>query len=151
MVEYPPAGGWRHLPGRPNAPYPSGGPPELARPRAVPAKIARKVSASRRSCPRRAPVAPARGRVFRASLTHTWGSVDDSPLFARPSPYESGPMNATAGDRLLVHGSTVGERDRTGVIIEVRGPNGGPPYIVRFDDGHTALVFPGPDSVIVPQ
>ena len=29
--------------------------------------------------------------------------------------------------------------------------SGGPPYIVRFDDGHTGLVFPGPDAVIVPQ
>jgi len=23
-----------------------------------------------------------------------------------------------------------------------------PPYLVRFDDGHTALMFPGPDSII---
>ncbi|MFG1942629.1 DUF1918 domain-containing protein [Nonomuraea sp. NPDC048826] len=60
-------------------------------------------------------------------------------------------MNATVGDRLLVHGNTVGERDRGGVIIEVQDPDGGPPYTVRFDDGHTALVFPGPDAVIVPQ
>ncbi|MEU8249966.1 DUF1918 domain-containing protein [Nonomuraea sp. NPDC048916] len=60
-------------------------------------------------------------------------------------------MNATVGDRLLVHGNSVGERDRTGVIIEVQGVNGGPPYTVRFDDGHTGLVFPGPDAVVVPQ
>jgi len=60
-------------------------------------------------------------------------------------------MNASVGDRLLVHGNTVGERDRSGVIIEVQGMSGGPPYIVRFDDGHTGLVFPGPDAVIVPQ
>ncbi|MFF4195032.1 DUF1918 domain-containing protein [Nonomuraea sp. NPDC001831] len=60
-------------------------------------------------------------------------------------------MNATAGDRLLMHGNTVGERERSGVITEVHGPDGGPPYIVRFDDGHTGLVFPGPDAVVVPQ
>ncbi|WP_113698696.1 DUF1918 domain-containing protein [Nonomuraea lactucae] len=60
-------------------------------------------------------------------------------------------MNATVGDRLLVHGNTVGEVGRSGVIIEVHGPNGTPPYIVRFDDGHTGLVFPGPDAVIVPK
>lgn len=29
--------------------------------------------------------------------------------------------------------------------------DGGPPYIVRFDDGHTGLVFPGPDAVVVPK
>ncbi|MEV0596148.1 DUF1918 domain-containing protein [Nonomuraea cavernae] len=60
-------------------------------------------------------------------------------------------MNATVGDRLLVHGNSVGERDRTGVIIEVQGSDGEPPYTVRFDDGHTGLVFPGPDAVVVPQ
>ena len=27
---------------------------------------------------------------------------------------------------------------------------GEPPYMVRFDDGHTALVFPGPDAIIEP-
>ncbi|MDF5755424.1 DUF1918 domain-containing protein [Spongiactinospora sp. TRM90649] len=59
-------------------------------------------------------------------------------------------MNAAIGDRLLVHGNVVGERDRRGEIIEVRGPGGGPPYVVRFDDGHTGLVFPGPDAVVVP-
>ncbi|PZG22241.1 DUF1918 domain-containing protein [Nonomuraea aridisoli] len=58
-------------------------------------------------------------------------------------------MKATVGDRLLVHGNTVGERDRTGVITEVMGPDGTPPYTVRFDDGHTVLVFPGPDALVV--
>ncbi|WP_253740572.1 DUF1918 domain-containing protein [Nonomuraea thailandensis] len=60
-------------------------------------------------------------------------------------------MNAMVGDRLLVHGNTVGERDRSGVITEVQGTNGEPPYVVRFDDGHTGLVFPGPDAVVVPK
>ena len=73
------------------------------------------------------------------------------PLSVRASAYESGGMNATIGDRLLVHGNTVGERDRSGIIIEIKGPGGGPPYIVQFDDGHKGLVFPGPDAVVVPQ
>ncbi|MFI7696259.1 DUF1918 domain-containing protein [Nonomuraea sp. NPDC049655] len=60
-------------------------------------------------------------------------------------------MNATAGDRLLMHGNTVGEKERSGVITEVHGTDGEPPYMVRFDDGHTGLVFPGPDAVVVPQ
>ncbi|GGP09978.1 DUF1918 domain-containing protein [Nonomuraea glycinis] len=59
-------------------------------------------------------------------------------------------MRATVGDRLLVHGNTVGEPDRSGVIIEIQGLGGGPPYLVRFDDGHTTLVVPGPDAVVVP-
>ncbi|MQA85610.1 MAG: DUF1918 domain-containing protein [Streptosporangiales bacterium] len=57
-------------------------------------------------------------------------------------------MQAAVGDRLHVHGNTVGEPDRVGEIVEVRGQEGAPPYLVRFQDGHTSLVFPGPDAVI---
>ncbi|WP_067485122.1 DUF1918 domain-containing protein [Actinomadura hibisca] len=57
-------------------------------------------------------------------------------------------MNASVGDRLHVHGNTVGQPDRAGEIVEVRGAGGGPPFVVRFDDGRTALVFPGPDAVV---
>ncbi|MGH3344084.1 MAG: DUF1918 domain-containing protein [Carbonactinosporaceae bacterium] len=59
-------------------------------------------------------------------------------------------MRATIGDRLHVHAKTVGQRDRTGEIVEVRGPEGGPPYVVRFEDGHEGLIYPGPDAVIEP-
>jgi hypothetical protein len=57
-------------------------------------------------------------------------------------------MQAVVGDRLHVHGNVVGHPDRTGVIIEVRDSGGAPPYLVEFDDGHTCLVFPGPDAVV---
>lgn len=57
-------------------------------------------------------------------------------------------MQAVVGDRLLVRGHIVGQSERTGEIVEVRGAGGEPPYLVRFDDGHTSLVFPGPDAVI---
>ena len=30
----------------------------------------------------------------------------------------------------------------------MRGSKGGPPYLVRFPDGHETLVFPGPDCVV---
>jgi hypothetical protein len=60
-------------------------------------------------------------------------------------------MNASVGDKLHVHGNVVGQPDRIGEIIEVRGPDGGPPYVVRFEDGHTTLVYPGPDAVIEEQ
>ena len=59
-------------------------------------------------------------------------------------------MQAAVGDRLHVHGRVVGEHDQVGEIVEVRGPNGGPPYLVRHPDGHETLVFPGPDAVIEP-
>ena len=57
-------------------------------------------------------------------------------------------MRASVGDRLHVHGHIVGQHDRIGEIVEVRGPDGSPPYLVRFDDGHEGLVFPGPDAVV---
>ena len=59
-------------------------------------------------------------------------------------------MHASIGDRLHVHGNAVGQPDRTGEIVEVHGAAGAPPYLVRFDDGHTGLCFPGPDAVVEP-
>lgn len=57
-------------------------------------------------------------------------------------------MQATVGDRLHVHGRTVGSADKVAEIVEVRGKQGGPPYLVRFPDGRENLVYPGPDSVV---
>ncbi|MFI0815572.1 DUF1918 domain-containing protein [Streptomyces sp. NPDC021098] len=58
-------------------------------------------------------------------------------------------MEATVGDKLLVHGRVVGLHDRTAEIIEVLGDHGEPPYRVRYeDDGHECLFSPGPDSVV---
>lgn len=57
-------------------------------------------------------------------------------------------MKATVGDQLHVHSRTVEETDRVGIIVEVRGENGGPPYKVRFQDGHESLVFPGGDCEV---
>lgn len=58
-------------------------------------------------------------------------------------------MIAAVGDHLLVHSTHVGETSRDGEIIEVRGPDGGPPYLVRWTaDGHESLVYPGPDAEI---
>ncbi|HEY8478706.1 MAG TPA: DUF1918 domain-containing protein [Spirillospora sp.] len=60
-------------------------------------------------------------------------------------------MKGRVGDRLLVHGNVVGQPDRQGEIVEVRGEDGAPPFLVRFDDGHETLVYPGPDAVIEPR
>jgi hypothetical protein len=59
-------------------------------------------------------------------------------------------MRATIGDQLHVHGRIVGQHDQLGQIVEVRGPDGQPPYLVRYPDGHETLVFPGPDAVVEP-
>jgi hypothetical protein len=58
-------------------------------------------------------------------------------------------MYATVGDRIVIKAHHVGEPERDGEVLEVRGNHGRPPYLVRWnDDGHVALVFPGPDAVI---
>lgn len=60
-------------------------------------------------------------------------------------------MQASVGDRIHVHGAHVADHERDGEILEVRGADGAPPYVVRWlDTGHEALVFPGPDAVIHP-
>jgi hypothetical protein len=59
-------------------------------------------------------------------------------------------VEATVGDRLFVHGRTVGQQDHRAEIIEVRGANGEPPYVIRYPDGRESVVFPGPDAVIEP-
>lgn len=57
-------------------------------------------------------------------------------------------MHANVGDKLRLHGRTVGVHDRVGEVVEVLGANGEPPYRVRFEDGHESLMAPGPDSEI---
>jgi hypothetical protein len=58
-------------------------------------------------------------------------------------------MKAQVGERLLFHGAKVGSADHVGAVVEVRGEDGGPPYLVRFDDGHEALLFPGTDCQVL--
>jgi hypothetical protein len=58
-------------------------------------------------------------------------------------------MHATPGSLLIITGHHVGEPDRCGEVLEVRGPNGTPPFLVRWDDtGHESLLFPGNDCVV---
>lgn len=60
-------------------------------------------------------------------------------------------MRASVGERILIRGTTVEAPDRHGEIVEVRGDDGAPPYLVRFDDGHETLVFPGSDATVEHQ
>lgn len=59
-----------------------------------------------------------------------------------------GPLRAQPGDRLVVRGHRQGEPPRDAEVLEVLGENGGPPYLVRWEDGHEAEVFPGSDVYI---
>lgn len=55
-------------------------------------------------------------------------------------------MQVAVGDRLHVQGRIVGQHEHTAEVLEVHGQDGAPPYLVRYDDGHEALVFPGSDT-----
>lgn len=58
-------------------------------------------------------------------------------------------MQASVGDRIVVKGHRMGEPDRDCVVLEVRGQQGGPPYVVRWGEtGHETLFFPGSDAVV---
>ncbi|QKJ18471.1 DUF1918 domain-containing protein [Microbacterium hominis] len=57
-------------------------------------------------------------------------------------------MRASVGDRVVIHGRTVGAAERTGEVIEVRGHDDSPLLVVRYDDGHEAILSPGSDCEI---
>jgi hypothetical protein len=50
---------------------------------------------------------------------------------------------------MIVKAHHVGEPDRDGEILEVRGADGTPPYVVRWEEtGHETLFFPGSDATV---
>jgi hypothetical protein len=58
-------------------------------------------------------------------------------------------MQARPGERIVIKGHRVGEPDRDCEVLEVRGPDDGPPYLVRWgDSGHETLLFPGSDATV---
>lgn len=70
-----------------------------------------------------------------------------------PAPREaSGPggsARAEPGDRLVIRGHHLGEPDRDAEILEARGAAGGPPFLVRWEDGgRISLIYPGSDATV---
>lgn len=58
-------------------------------------------------------------------------------------------MQAAVGDRIVIKSHRIGQPDRDCEVVAVRGPNGGPPYLVRWGDtGHETLFFPGSDAAL---
>ncbi len=58
-------------------------------------------------------------------------------------------MLAKTGDWLITEQPVLGKEPRMGLIVEVHSSDGSPPYLVKWtDNDHTALVFPGPDSIV---
>jgi hypothetical protein len=57
-------------------------------------------------------------------------------------------MRAHPGDHIILAPPTVDAPMREGEVVEARGEQGAPPYLVRWDDGHEGLLYPGPGSVL---
>ena len=58
-------------------------------------------------------------------------------------------MQAKVGDRIIIKGHHVGAPDRDCEVLEVRGKDGEPPFLVRWEDSdHESLFFPGSDAVV---
>jgi hypothetical protein len=59
-------------------------------------------------------------------------------------------MQAQPGDKIVIEAHHVGEPRRDCVVLEVRGKDGGPPYLVHWaDEEHETLFFPGSDATVV--
>ena len=57
-------------------------------------------------------------------------------------------MRARLGDRIILAAEHIDEPTRDGEIVEIRGAEGAPPYVVRWSNGHTGLIYPGPGAVL---
>jgi Domain of unknown function (DUF1918) len=88
---------------------------------------------------------PAGGQAFcpyTGSSRRGSGEIEDLAMTEEPV------MKAQVGDELIVKGQHVGDPDRRGVITEVHGEDGGPPYQVRWSDGHESSFFPSSGTVV---
>ncbi|MGE0028588.1 MAG: DUF1918 domain-containing protein [Thermoleophilia bacterium] len=56
-------------------------------------------------------------------------------------------VRVRAGDRLVITAHQQGGRPRDAEVLEARGADGGPPYLVRWQDtGRVSLHYPGSDA-----
>ena len=60
-------------------------------------------------------------------------------------------MHANVGDQLVIESNKVDSPRKIGEILEVQGHDGAPPYVVKWADGHQAVMYPGADAHVVPQ
>jgi CBS domain-containing protein len=61
--------------------------------------------------------------------------------------------HAVPGDIIVIRGHAIGQKERRGVIVEARGTDGGPPFVVNWLDDphaepHDVLFSPGSDADI---
>lgn len=57
-------------------------------------------------------------------------------------------MRAAVGDRITIPGRHVGDGTRSGEVVDIRGTDDAPLYVVRWDDGHEGVCSPGAEARI---
>ncbi len=68
-----------------------------------------------------------------------------------PERAATGGLRARPGNRLVITAHHQGDRPRDAEVLEARGEDGAPPFLVRWaDTGRTTLHYPGPDATIAP-
>jgi Domain of unknown function (DUF1918) len=58
-------------------------------------------------------------------------------------------MEAKVGDEIVVDATVTGGPRREGEITEIRDEGAVVHYVVRWDDGHETMFYPGSDAHIV--
>ncbi|MCZ7525118.1 MAG: DUF1918 domain-containing protein [Acidimicrobiia bacterium] len=58
-------------------------------------------------------------------------------------------MHANVGDHIVVDATEVGQPQRRGEVVEVRGETGHEHYVVRWEDGHETIFYPGSSAHVV--
>lgn len=70
-----------------------------------------------------------------------------APEEAEPAEPPAARTRVRPGDRLVITAHHQGGRPRDAEVLEARGADGGPPYLVRWEDtGRTSLHYPGSDA-----
>ena len=59
-------------------------------------------------------------------------------------------FRARPGEVVEIHEHRLGEKGRTGEILEVLGEPGHEHYRVRWDDGHESIFYPSSDATVRP-
>ena len=57
-------------------------------------------------------------------------------------------MRAVVGDLISIPGRHVGDARREGEVVELRGSDEAPLYVVRWDDGHEGVCSPGAETKV---
>ncbi len=56
---------------------------------------------------------------------------------------------AKPGDWIVIHPHTLGEHERTGLVLEVLGTPSHERYRVRWDEEHESVFYPGSDATVL--